>query len=235
MIDEEKWEISPDVFVENKMYKFASKLSYEHPAHSFIHDLHDSCWEYVFTKEELKQLQTAGQKLLPKVLPPTTVEVLWNATSTAGKFDLADHFDEDWAQRSELDIISLYIWNILPRMTRNNSERDFWRCADLCFDNIGVETLRGDQTCVSTSVRLNKDRSVSSVQAERKINFLKPDLILVKDEVEYGCAETGAANEGGVGGRRDYGTRFKAPQNDEDMLLRLYSKLNYERGKLGQL
>ncbi|KAF7721834.1 hypothetical protein EC973_004097, partial [Apophysomyces ossiformis] len=193
-----------------KMYQFTKKLPYVHPAHSFVLDVQDGCWEAVFTKEELRQLQIAGQNALPKVpaslklffsqfSDKTTVEDLWTVASKAAPFDPAVQFDEDWAVRCVQELLSMYRRKVFERVARSGSERDFvvrlWRCLDLCFDNLGVETLRvrGD-LCTNEPGPIH-----SNCTGREEGNSLEPDLILMKDELEYGCAEVGAADEGEVG------------------------------------
>ncbi|KAI9321699.1 hypothetical protein BX666DRAFT_2118460 [Dichotomocladium elegans] len=202
MRNEQKWELSPGVYVEDRMYTFAKSCVYEHPAHSFIIGLSDSCWESVFTREERDQLlryKAPYHNLC--TWAQVTVDELWR-TSQQRIFDPVQQFDEDWSKRSITDLLSSYRWGVISRIEKTGLERDlvmrFWRCIDMCFDDIQVETKRSNQHWIDTSVRYNEGRLSADGMLWPKAQAVKPDLILCKDGIEYGCAEVGFLDDGGV-------------------------------------
>ncbi|KAI8139302.1 hypothetical protein BJV82DRAFT_672876 [Fennellomyces sp. T-0311] len=64
-----------DIYLEDIMYSYGMECEYEHPVHSFIFDVNDSCWEeYVskddrLTKEDLHNIAYAGAPSLMKLDP----------------------------------------------------------------------------------------------------------------------------------------------------------------------
>ncbi|KAI8141677.1 hypothetical protein BJV82DRAFT_172552 [Fennellomyces sp. T-0311] len=79
---------------------------------------------------------------------------------------------------SELDLVARY-WSILDRS----------------FDDIKVVTTR-DRTCVATSIRMNDGRSVTGdSEVAKKKASIRPDLLLIHKDLEYGCSEVGKTND----------------------------------------
>ena len=67
------------------------------------------------------------------------------------------------------------------------------------------------------SARLNRKRRISETGLEPKLAAWKPDLLLTKDEVEYGCSETGGKEESGGGTKETVEKWLKLPKLLKDM------------------
>ncbi|KAL0086166.1 hypothetical protein F4703DRAFT_1578780 [Phycomyces blakesleeanus] len=177
--------------------------------------------------------------LLPSSYQESFLKRLWSIAADHGFYDPLTHFDEDWAQRSIIEYISAYRWNVIQRLTARGSEMDFvvriWSQLDKCFDNIAVETFR-NRGCIATSVRMNEKRRVTGRDPLVPKSFsTKPDLVLYKEDVEYGCSEVGKNDDGGVGEKEIVETALKCPKTMKDMLLRAASKVGNATNKTRQL
>ncbi|KAI9024354.1 hypothetical protein CLU79DRAFT_102917 [Phycomyces nitens] len=164
---------------------------------------------------------------------------LWSIATEYGFHDPSTHFDEDWAQRSILEYISAYRWNVIQRLAARGSEMDFvvriWSQLDKCFDNIHIETIR-NRGCIATSVRVNGNRRVTGIESLVPKSFsTKPDLILYREDIEYGCSEVGKNDDGGVGEKEIVESALKCPKTMKDMLLRAASKIGNATNKTRQL
>ncbi|KAI8887261.1 hypothetical protein K501DRAFT_307532 [Backusella circina FSU 941] len=51
-------QLSFGTIVEKKIEEFAIKCNYKHPCHSILFDSKDSCWEDVFSPEDLNEIKT---------------------------------------------------------------------------------------------------------------------------------------------------------------------------------
>ncbi|KAK4515316.1 Chitinase 2 [Mucor velutinosus] len=51
------WKLKTGTIVEDKMKQLASSLDYEHPSHSMILDITDSCWTKVFEPNEWQEIR----------------------------------------------------------------------------------------------------------------------------------------------------------------------------------
>lgn len=150
-----------------------------------------------------------------------SLETLTAVTVSFGIFRPSDHFDQYWLQSTMLQLISAYRYKIFDKLAAHGSELDFvvriWSLLDRCFDNLGIETRRyvslyylsqdfivilliRDQCCIATSARLNEQRAVTGISPiSSKITTVRPDLILVRNDVEYGLSECGKVDDAGIG------------------------------------
>ncbi|KAL1931344.1 hypothetical protein VTP01DRAFT_9486 [Rhizomucor pusillus] len=184
----------------------------------------DPCWGEVFEAEELQEIRTCGDPSLPALAEniqeffdayyeclsdeeqssgECSLETLTAVTVSFGIFRPSDHFDQYWLQSTMLQLISAYRYKIFDKLAAHGSELDFvvriWSLLDRCFDNLGIETRR-DQCCIATSARLNEQRAVTGISPiSSKIATVRPDLILVRNDVEYGLSECGKVDDAGIG------------------------------------
>jgi hypothetical protein len=94
----------------------------------------------------------------------------------------------------------------------------------------------GQFDSLSTSIRKNEDRIISSVtRMKRKIMGRRGDLLLQKGMAEYGCAEAGAKYEGPQGSKRMMESGLKAPKMLKDMLNNLATMVEQEEDRVVKL
>ncbi|KAI8141306.1 hypothetical protein BJV82DRAFT_182790 [Fennellomyces sp. T-0311] len=249
MSESNMWRIG-NTYVEKEVYKYAKTQKSEHACHSFIVDVNDKCWEKVFDSDVLKEIKRKNNPKLETLLPEldeyyerfknkTTVDELWRVAKATQEFDPVVQFDLDWSQRAIVDLVSSYRWGVVSRVAATGLEKDimvrFWRNLDLCFDNLSIETKRGDQQSTATSARTNEERVGDDGSILPKIRVEKPDLILIKDGYEYGCSEAGSEDNAGVGVKEAFERYIKLPKIMKDMLLRLQSKLDNDKELMPKL
>ncbi|KAI8142737.1 hypothetical protein BJV82DRAFT_713857 [Fennellomyces sp. T-0311] len=105
---------------------------------------------------------------------------------------------ESW---SEQDLVT-HVWSVLDRF----------------FHPLGVMTSR-DRTCLATSQRMDSDRAVTgSSEVKGKKRSIRPDLVLLKNCLEYGCSELGT-NLSSVSDKKEIvETQLHNPKTMKDML-----------------
>ncbi|KAI9495886.1 hypothetical protein BDB00DRAFT_197414 [Zychaea mexicana] len=152
----------------------------------------------------------------------TDVEQLWNIAEEH-RFHPIAKFDLDWSRRSILDILSSYRWGSVQRAAVSGGECDLiiliWRTVDMCFQNLKVDSLRSDQQSAAGSARCNEGRVGADGSIKGKAQACKPDMILKKDQLEYGASEHGYADEAGVGAKEIEEKFLKLPKTLKDMAL----------------
>ncbi|KAI9252357.1 hypothetical protein BDA99DRAFT_541083 [Phascolomyces articulosus] len=88
----------------------------------------------------------------------------------------------------------LILTNSLIRMTNGPSEFDFvvriWSQLDKCLDNLVY--IKRDNSCLANLVRLNNERRVDGKKpVAEQVKSSRPDLLLMKDNVEFWVDECG--------------------------------------------
>ncbi|KAI8144656.1 hypothetical protein BJV82DRAFT_54720 [Fennellomyces sp. T-0311] len=208
--DSKKWKLRDGVYVEDIMYKFGTKCTHEHPVHSFILNVDDKCWEEEsdFTPEDISAIRTFGNyafrpisdnlnalfaayKGHPQV---DALGFLIEKTNMLGPYDPRTHPDEYKVHHALQQFVGYYVDDVFAGV-ESWSEQDFvthvWSVFDRFFHPLGVMTSR-DRTCEATSQRVNSDRAVTgSSEIKDKKRSIRPDLVLLKDGLQYGCSELG--------------------------------------------
>ncbi|KAI7858512.1 hypothetical protein BDC45DRAFT_310213 [Circinella umbellata] len=110
-----------------------------------------------------------------------------------------------------------------------------WRSIDTSFQNIHVQTWRSDQQTCSGSARVDEDRSGSDGSIKANMSAVKPDLILTKDNLEYGSAEHGFDDESGVEEKELHETYIKLPKTMKDMMMKLMAEVDYDEKAIRSL
>ncbi|KAI8141482.1 hypothetical protein BJV82DRAFT_177720 [Fennellomyces sp. T-0311] len=250
MQEDRKWRLPDGTVVEDEMYKYAKTCSTEHAIHSFILDIQDEWVKKMFTAAQIRVMETYNCSPLPPV--PECVanffqliedkhdfEDLCAAVRLAGPYNEVEESDADWAQLSLRDLLRCYRWGVIKSLADRNSEKDIilrvWRIIDTAFDNMSVHASRCDKASVAMSARLNKKRRISEAGLAPKLAAWKPDLLLTKDEVEYGCSENGGKEESGGGTKETVEKWLKVPKLLKDMLDLAAQKLEYDETLVRQL
>ncbi|KAI7859895.1 hypothetical protein BDC45DRAFT_530353 [Circinella umbellata] len=239
MDEEQKWEIEEGVYVENKI-----------AVHSFILDVEDKCWNDVFSQRQLNIIKSYKCSPLPVLSEEVCsffklfekkyeLDKLWKAARESGPYDPVKEFNVDWAQRSMIDLLTAYRFGVIDRITAANSEKDMiiriWRVIDTVFDNTGIIVTRNDMACTATAERLNTNRVISGQGLESWLAAWKPDLLLIKDEIEYGCSEHAGYDEAGAGKKKIFEKWLKVPKLLKDMFCRASRKVDNDETYIRKL
>jgi hypothetical protein len=118
--DEDKWTLSNQTVVNDKMKELVKASIYEHPVHSFIIDCSGLVWVNHFTKEELNEIKTCKVKNLatfPGALS-TYVDKYESLKSASDirKFafshytDAKEEFEKKWIQESFVNTSKLFTY-----------------------------------------------------------------------------------------------------------------------------
>ncbi|KAG2224152.1 hypothetical protein INT45_000167 [Circinella minor] len=152
------------------------------------------------------------------------VDVLYQRLLQFPPYDPYDDFNEHWTIEQLKEFCSLYRWHIPGRMSKDSSEMDyinlFWSRLDRCFDNLYMDTRR-DVLCVANLARVNESRIIDGIEAIKDQNkSVRPDLVLVKNNVEFGTGECGKDDVAGVGKKELVETQLHGPKIMKDMFVR---------------
>ncbi|KAG2223235.1 hypothetical protein INT45_006116 [Circinella minor] len=158
------------------------------------------------------------------------VDNLYRYVESIESFDPYKEFNEHWVIDTLRHFISLYRWNVLERMNSHEwSEIDFvlqaWSQLDKVFRNIFVDTKR-DVSCVATLARVNNERCIDGLMPiSEQAKSVRPDLVLCKEDVEYGLGEVGKYDLSGIGKKEVVETQLHSPKVLKDMFLRAAAKV----------
>ncbi|KAG2219818.1 hypothetical protein INT45_001150 [Circinella minor] len=236
MLDKKKWKLKDGTTVEDRLYNYGQNIQHEYAFHSMIMNLSDKRLKQVFSEKELKDVE--NHNLLPLPLLSDSVTTFFEKFK--GKEAIDDIWEiADWAKRSILDVVSAYRWDTVAATASRGAERDLimllWRSIDTSFQNIHVQTWRSDEQTCSGSARVNEDRLGSDGSIKAKISAVKPDLILTKDNLEYGSAEHGFDDESGVGEKELHETYTKLPKTMKNMMMKLMAEVDYDEKAIRSL
>lgn len=96
----------------------------------------------------VKSIRAEGDAAAPrtKEQEERIVEEIWEKITSYGFFHPKKQFDEDWLQRTLLDILNWFRFDTLALFTDQPSEMDFivqvWSIIDKCFQDIGIQPRR---------------------------------------------------------------------------------------------
>ncbi|KAI9281400.1 hypothetical protein BC943DRAFT_310244 [Umbelopsis sp. AD052] len=254
MQEDRKWQLSTGKCVENELYKFAKKCTYDHPSLSFIIDPYDITYiqHGVFTEneiQEIKEYNAVVMDTLPKDLVDylllfgcRTSEELRKACFENQKwyypFNRTEHFYHDWIRRTvDMLIVEFESGSLKKEHDENWYMIRIWSLIDRIFSDVeDLEAVRGQSTSIAASSRKNQDRVVPSmVKIKRKAMGRRGDLILRKGSAEYGCAEAGAKDEGMWGTKKLVEKAVKATKVLKDMLNDLCNLVDKEECHIRRL
>ncbi|KAI7856070.1 hypothetical protein BDC45DRAFT_533956 [Circinella umbellata] len=181
-----------------------------------------------------RTLKEAG-KMTKQQQQKEIVDNLHEYVESIEGFDPYKEFNEHWVVDTLRHFISLYRWNVLERMNSHEwSEIDFvlqaWSQLDKVFRNIFVDTKR-DVSCVATLARVNNERCVDGLMPiSEQAKSVRPDLVLYKEDVEYGLGEAGKHDLSGIGKKEIVETQLHSPKLLKDMFLRAAAKVGNDEG-----
>ena len=89
--------------------------------------------------------------------------------------------------------------------------------------------------CTATAERLNTNRVISGQGLESWLAAWKPDLLLIKDEIEYGCSEHAGYDEAGAGKKEIFEKWLKVPKLLKDMFCRASRKVDNDETYIRKL
>ncbi|KAG2175249.1 hypothetical protein INT44_007737 [Umbelopsis vinacea] len=237
MQEDRKWQLSTGKCVENELYKFAKKCTYDHPSLSFIIDPYDITYiqHGVFTEneiQEIKEYNAVVMDTLPKDLVDylllfdcRTSEELRKACFENQKwyypFNRTEHFYHDWIRRTVDMLIAEFESGSLKKEHHENWYMiRIWSLIDRMFSDVeDLEAVRGESTSIASSTRKNQDRVVPSMNGS----------------AEYGCAEAGAKDEGMWGTKKLVEKGVKATKVLKDMLNDLCNLVDKEECHIRRL
>ena len=86
-----------------------------------------------------------------------------------------------------------------------------------------------DRACMATTLRVNEERKVTGTdEIDNKKKSIRPDLLLVKDDVEYGCSEVGRSDNVIPTKKEIIETALHCPKTMKDILNRVASLVDYD-------
>jgi hypothetical protein len=246
---EKKWKLKTGKIVEDTLLAYGKTCLVEHPCHSFILDTRDESYLElgIFTKEEIRELEEEDPIVLPQApldvseylknfKQSTTEELrkaLFSNVDWCANFDRKKDFHRDWVRKS-IDLFigeyeaahfnrkdNLEAWNMLR----------VWSVIDRIFDDIdGLITVRGESPSIASSSRKNEGRFLpSTTKIQRKQMGRRADLILRRDETEFGCGEAGKMFEGINSTKTLVERGLKSPKMMKDMRDDLLSKTSVSK------
>ena len=80
--------------------------------------------------------------------------------------------------------------------------------------------------CIATAERLNTNRAISGQGLDSWLAAWKPDLLLIKGEIEYGCSEHDGYDEARAGKKEIFEKWLKLPKLLKDMFCRASRKVD---------
>ncbi|KAG2219368.1 hypothetical protein INT45_006076 [Circinella minor] len=235
-LDDSCWE---NVFSESELQEIINEGSRSFPSVSKnIQDILDRFQQAADLICENNKYETYDQKLNGLMLNAMVDELL-----EIGLFDIRIHFDskddvfdsedeESWVISTINQPLSYYVNELIAVMGNNISELDlvtkFWCYFDRCFDDLRINTTR-DRACMATALRVNEGRKVTGTdEIDNKKKSIRPDLLLVKDDVEYGCSEVGKSDNVIPTKKEIIETDLHCPKTMKDILNRVASLVDYD-------
>ncbi|GAN11664.1 hypothetical protein MAM1_0789d11243, partial [Mucor ambiguus] len=193
------WKLSTGTIVEDKMRNVAMGVEHEHPTHSLILDITDSCWEDVFDDKEQDEIRAFRSVKMPamSVEVETYLTQLENMPASelrkeVYRGDFAIESDCYWIQKSYQDSFRLLRSGFFPlhSQTEGNIVKRVWSCVDTCFDFSTVKSVGGEKCSKASADAANKDRCLSAVG--RQSSGRKMDYLFMgkqTEKIELGCGE----------------------------------------------
>ncbi|KAI9488816.1 hypothetical protein BDB00DRAFT_846706 [Zychaea mexicana] len=226
-----KWQLSTGKIVEDTMHAFAKECLYEHSSLSLILDISDPCWKAHFTPAELVELRTYHKPEL-KPLPNELKEYL---DKFSGVYDLnklidihmqnrfhPSQADLHWVEKTIGDILDLYYYSYdVDNKTEADLVRRLWGFIEKCYDESKFYVISGEKVSVSSSNRMNEDRSVpGATPLTRKKTGTKVDILIKHLYDDFGVGEAGLSG-GAVSTKYITEASIKLPKSLKDVLWNL--------------
>ncbi|KAG2218422.1 hypothetical protein INT45_013166 [Circinella minor] len=168
------------------------------------------------------------------------IDNLHDYVESLKRFDPYEEYNECWVVETLRHFISLYRWNTLSRMNNcdESSEIDFvlqmWVQLDKAFPNLYIDTRR-DVSCAATLTHVNGERCIDGVNPiAAQVKIVRPDLVLTKENLEYGLGEVGKHGLFEIGKKEVVETKLHSPEVLKDMFLRAVAKTANDEKVVGQ-
>ncbi|UZO02113.1 uncharacterized protein OCT59_020607 [Rhizophagus irregularis] len=255
--DSRKWRLSTGKVVEDALYNFASKCSYEHASHSFIIDPTDQSYinEGIFTVDELNEIKTHKRRDLPEIPEDLLNYLMTFAKSTLhelrsaidqpikvlqGEFSPEKHHDYDWARYAMYTILQEYETGSLRKDHHERWYNMHLWCpiVDRCFSYVDdMDTIRDESCSIASGIRKNANRTASGVnKMERQKVGRRGDFILrTSSNLEFGGAEAGRTYKTDKGTKWLVESGLKLPKLLKDMIVQLASNAEWSTPVLRNL
>lgn len=253
MSNDKKWMLSDGTYVEDKMFNFGMKCTYEHLCHSWILDPEDKSYvqHKIFSEKQLKEIKETKPVHIPEisdelvdylnkfndVKSTSHLRQLLMVRSFYQCYDPEKHADMDWICRTLDNLLPLY--EIEGTFVRANNERWYqnriWTMIDKLLETVqDVSVVRGEASSNASGIRRNQDRLPASLEklANKKMGH-RQDLIIKKNEtVELGVGEEKSCdNNTNVILERG----MKCPKAMKDTLLQLFENVKYDNSLMKSL
>ncbi|KAL0077835.1 hypothetical protein J3Q64DRAFT_1641223 [Phycomyces blakesleeanus] len=253
MRNEEKWELSDGVYVEDVLYKFGMRCSFEHLCHSWIIDPDDKTYSKykVFSPQQLEEIKSRNPVEIPEIRDElaaylgqfdkiqSTIDLrkLLVTREFYENYDNEKHADMDWICRTLDNLLPLY--EKKNTFKKSNNERWYqnriWTMIDTLLETIeGISVVRGEACSASSSKRKNQERLPASVEKlENKKMGRRQDLIITNNEIiEMGVGEEKSADNNT---NMILERGLKCPKAMKDTLLQLYEVIKYNKDLISSL
>ncbi|KAI8138604.1 hypothetical protein BJV82DRAFT_717277 [Fennellomyces sp. T-0311] len=225
------WALPSGTTVEDIMIKCAREIPYEHPAHSFIFDTQDSCWDGHFSEEDLNYIRTFNAPQLPNITDDEAIVYLKlfegkvsttyddiMRTLLAGPYSEAESSNVAWLRHT----IMTAMMNCRKKFTdKHFSETDIiihiWSQIIYCFADTDIDVNTGENESKATTTNKNAKRTLS----DRKNHGTRTDMRFKWKEAELGSTEVGRVDEGEYGTKEFKESTLKLPKTMRDMLVEM--------------
>ncbi|KAI7848319.1 hypothetical protein BDC45DRAFT_596475 [Circinella umbellata] len=253
-----KWVLQSGRFVEDVMFDLGSRLTNEHPVHSFVLSIDDEVWKGEFSKDELDEIMdcedlpdiqqdaadlfAALEKKNNEIMNGTEkddkrkeeelLDALSDVVYEAGHYDYRTNYNIHWLQSALTQLLSYYKFDVIANILPNSSEMDFastfWSVLDRCFYDIKVIPGR-NRTCMVSSARVNANRNITGTNnVDNKRSASRPDLLLIKDDIEYGCSEVGKSDDAVASKKEVVETYLHSLKTMKDLFNRITQEINHD-------
>ncbi|KAI9273125.1 hypothetical protein BDA99DRAFT_284589 [Phascolomyces articulosus] len=137
-----------------------------------------------------------------------------------------------WLQCTLIQMLCYYKFDVIADILPNSSEMDFvstfWSVLDRCFHNIKVIPGR-DRACKAISTRINAHRSITGTdKIDNKKTASRPDLLLIKDDFDYGCSEVGKSEDVVANKKELVETYLHSPKTMKDLFSRITQEVDHD-------
>ena len=79
--------------------------------------------------------------------------------------------------------------------------------------------MLSDRTCLATSKRMNHGRGVTGASSiKAKVRSTRPDLVILKNNIEYGCSELGKIDDPASTPKKIVESELLCPKTLKDMV-----------------
>ncbi|KAI9492362.1 hypothetical protein BDB00DRAFT_765640 [Zychaea mexicana] len=173
-----------------------------------------------------------GSEKIDKRIQEQLLDTLSDVVYESGHYDFRTNYDMYWLQSTLTQMLSCYKFDVVANVLPNSSEMDFvstiWSILDRCFHNINVVPGR-HRTCVAISARINANCSITGTdKIDNKKSASRPDLLLIKDGLEYGCSEVGKSEDVVANKKEVVETYLHSPKTMKDLFNRISQEVNHD-------